>query len=313
MVKLASARESRMYGPRLARNRAEYINAGLYVFATILLLGGFAAQLSYEAKSGLVILLIGFFVLIVVNLHDLIAHLAGIDYRLPLMELDMQFALVEFAVPLVYTIGTLLFFLATLFLFIQVEKGEGYLKLERLALSMLIAGPVLWLLGSVHNSCQIYERADGHFQILQATVLIPFLTASLLFLVGSIINTRDQVGHSHHGLGLLGDTWIWMGIMGSLVLLMGGLANVVKVFKMQQLSGVMRLERLRGGAQERLLLIRDGQAAPLIVHDDQQRRLRAPDVEEERRRTATDLEEGQSRRPAEDRPTPYKDVLVGQT
>lgn len=120
MVKLASARESRMYGPRLARNRAEYINAGLYVFATILLLGGFAAQLSYEYKSGLALLMIGFFIIMVVNLHDLLAHLAGIDYRLPLVELDMQLALVEFAVPVVYAIGTLLFFLATLFLFIKV-------------------------------------------------------------------------------------------------------------------------------------------------------------------------------------------------
>lgn len=120
MVKLASARESRMYGPRLARNRAEYINAGLYVFATILLLSGFAAQLSYEYKSGLVLLMIGFFIVMVVNLHDLLAHLAGIDYRLPLLELDMQLSLVEFAVPVVYAIGTLLFFLATLFLFIKV-------------------------------------------------------------------------------------------------------------------------------------------------------------------------------------------------
>ena len=43
MVKLASARESRMYGPRLARNRLEYINAGIYLFATLVLLGGFVA------------------------------------------------------------------------------------------------------------------------------------------------------------------------------------------------------------------------------------------------------------------------------
>lgn len=58
MVKLASARETRMYGRRLARNRAEYINAGLYVFATIVLLGGFAAEFSREPKWGLVLLLI---------------------------------------------------------------------------------------------------------------------------------------------------------------------------------------------------------------------------------------------------------------
>ncbi|KAK6135344.1 hypothetical protein DH2020_030932 [Rehmannia glutinosa] len=278
MVKLASARETRMYGPRLARNRSEYMNAGLYVFATILLMGGFAAQLSSEPKSGLALLLIGFVIITIVNLHDLIAHLAGIDYRFPLMELDVQLALVEFAVPLA-------------------EKGNSYFKLERLASSMLIAGPALWLLGSIHNSCQIYERADGHVQILQESVLIPFLMASLLYLVGAILNSREQVGYTRHGLDLLGETWIWLGIFGSLLLFIGALANVVKVFKMQQLLDGLRLEKLRGGAQERLVLIREGQM-PLIV--EEQRRRRPVDV---------NIEEGQS----SEVPTPYKDVLVGQT
>lgn len=121
MVKLASARETRTYASRVSRNRAEYMNAGLYVFATILLVGGFVAQLfSGEPRSGLVLLLLGFFAVMIVNMHDLFAHLAAIDYRLPLMEYDLQLALVEFAVPLVYTIGTILLFVATLFLFIQV-------------------------------------------------------------------------------------------------------------------------------------------------------------------------------------------------
>jgi hypothetical protein len=120
MVKLASARESRMYGPRLARNRGEYMNAGLCVFAAIVLVGGFVAELSKEPKSGLVLLLIGLLLIMVVNLHDLVAHLAGIDYRFPLMGFDTQLALVEFAVPVVLASGALLSFLGILFLFIQV-------------------------------------------------------------------------------------------------------------------------------------------------------------------------------------------------
>jgi hypothetical protein len=122
MVKLASARECRMYGPRLARNRLEYINAGLYLFATLVLLGGFVAQFSNEPKSGLVLLLIALALIILVNVHDLVAHLAGIDCRLQLMELDLQLALVEFAVPVVQTLGSILFFLGILFLFIQVRS-----------------------------------------------------------------------------------------------------------------------------------------------------------------------------------------------
>lgn len=69
-------------------------------------------------------------------------------------------------------------------------------------MKMLIAGSSLWVLGSIHNSCQIYERADGHVQVLQESVHIPFLMGSLLFLVGSVINCREQAGTLHHGLDL---------------------------------------------------------------------------------------------------------------
>jgi hypothetical protein len=109
-----------MYGPRLSKNRAEYMNAGLYVFATIVLIGGFVAELSKETKPGLVLLLIALLLITVVNLHDLVAHLAGIDYRWRLMGYDTQLALVEFAVPVIQALGTLLSFLGILFLFIQV-------------------------------------------------------------------------------------------------------------------------------------------------------------------------------------------------
>ena len=96
------------------------MNAGLCVFAAIVLVGGFVAELSKEPKSGLVLLLIGLLLIMVVNLHDLVAHLAGIDYRFPLMGFDTQLALVVFAVPVVQASGALLSFFGILFLFIQV-------------------------------------------------------------------------------------------------------------------------------------------------------------------------------------------------
>lgn len=111
-----------MYGPRLGKNRAEYMNAGLYLFATVVLLCGFAAELSSEPRSGLVILLIALGLIFIVNVHDLIAHLAAIDFRFSMMEFDIQLALVEFAVPLVQALGSLLLFLGIFFLFIQVGE-----------------------------------------------------------------------------------------------------------------------------------------------------------------------------------------------
>ncbi|KAM6586639.1 hypothetical protein CsatA_009244 [Cannabis sativa] len=313
MVKLASARESRVYGPRISKNRAEYINAGLYLFATVVLLGGFVAQLSGEPKSGLVLLLIALVLIATVNFHDGLAHLASYDYRFSLMEYDVQLFLVEFFVPLVQAIGSILLFLGILFLLLQEEKGYRYMKMEKHGMNMLIAGPVLWVVGSIHNSCQVYERADGHVQILQQSVHIPFLIGSILLTVASILNAREHAlaGQLFHGLQLLGRRWIWVSIFGSLFLVIGGLMNVVKVFHMQSSSdgGRIRLEKLRGGAQERLFQERDGQV-PLILEEEEDRQ-----SHRRRRRQTSPRDNGQpkiifppSPVPV---PTPYKDILLG--
>ncbi|KAK7311462.1 hypothetical protein RJT34_09617 [Clitoria ternatea] len=294
MVKLASARDFRTYGPGLTKNRYEYLNAGLYLLASIVLVVGFVAQLSSEARWGLALIIPAYAAILLVNLHDLLAHLAGIDFRLPLMAFDPQLAFVEFAVPLVQIPGTLLGFIGLLFLFIQEEKGHEYFKLEKHALKMLVAGPVLWVIGSIHNSCQIYERADGHVQILQQCVYIPFLMGSLSFMLSAILNYHEQ-SDIDHGIQLLGRTWIWLGIFGSLMFFIGGLTNLIKVFKMQQMNG-MRLEKLRGGAHERLLNAREGRV-PLILDLEQQ----------------TISHQPQETKPTLPVPTPYKDVLIGQT
>ena len=72
----------------------------------------------------------------------------------------------------------------------------------------------------------------------------------------------------------------------------GGLTNVVKVFKMQQMNG-LRLEKLRGGAEDRLIQGREGHV-PLII-EEQRRKMEDEEVK------------------AAAAPTPYKDVLLGRT
>lgn len=67
---------------------------------------------------------------------------------------------------------------------------------------------------------------------------------------------------------------------------------------MQQLS-VLRLEKLRGGAQERLLEEREGHVS--LIKEEQQRRIQKPAASVGAMET----------KPATVRsPTPYKDVLV---
>ncbi|XP_020223311.1 uncharacterized protein LOC109805579 [Cajanus cajan] len=297
MVKLASAREFRTYGPGLAKNRYEYINAGLYLIGSVLLVCGMVAQLWPEARLGLLLAMSALAILLLVNLHDLFAHLAGIDFRLPLMAFDLQLAFVEFAVPIIHILGSLLAFLAVFFLFIQEEKGHGYFKLEKHALNMLLSGTVLWVIGSIHNSCQIYERADGHVQILQQCVYIPFLMGSLSFMLAAILNYHHQSSEIHHVIHLLGRTWIWLGILGSLMFFIGGLTNLIKVFKMQQMNGI-RLEKLRGGAHERLASAREGQVPLIMEHHHQ---------------TISHHQPPETKVTLPPLPTPYKDVLVGQT
>lgn len=128
MVKLVTARESRAYGPRGARNRWEYINAGVYVFASLLLLAGFAAQLpaaagprSRSSEFGLAVALVALAIAAAASAHDLAAHAAGIDCRVGLVRFDAQLGLVEFAVPAVCFLGSVLSFVGVLLLLGQVR------------------------------------------------------------------------------------------------------------------------------------------------------------------------------------------------
>ncbi|XP_009419791.3 uncharacterized protein LOC103999697 [Musa acuminata AAA Group] len=276
MVKLTTARESRTYGHLAARDRLEYINAGLYVLAPVLLVGGFTAQLSAApafAKSGLALALIGLALVLVVNAHDLVAHLAGVDFCLSLVEFDVQLALVEFSVPLAHIVGTILNFIGILFFLIQMEKRYSP-RLESHAVNTLISGPIFWVIGSIHNICQVYETANGHVQILQKCVQVPLLMGSLLFLVAGILNNHDTFGSIHTTSKIMGKSWVWLCLSGSCLFFVGGLLNVVKVSKMQRRDGV-RLEKLRGTAHESSARRREGQL-PLILESS--RRKKAEEV-----------------------------------
>ncbi|KAM0833026.1 hypothetical protein ACQ4PT_064521 [Festuca glaucescens] len=278
MVKLATARECRAYslgsgGGEGSRNRRwEYVNAGVYVFAAVLLVGSFLAQLwpwAVSQKTGLALAIIGLLGVVGVNAHDLLAHVAGVDYNLGLAGLDSQFVLVELATPAVHLASAVLTLVALIFFEIQMDRGYRH-GLEKHGLNLLIAGPALWLLGSIHNICQIYERASGHVQILQKSVQIPLLLGSTLYLVGGIVNRHHIHTHSSASFTLLGRSWAWFCLFGSLLFLAGGLLNLLKVFKMQQMDG-RGLEKLRGGAQERLNREREGKV-PLILEEGRRRK-----------------------------------------
>lgn len=257
MVKLATAREARLYGPALTVRRWEYINAGAYVFGTLLLAAGLAALCASSdggvRAAGLVVAAAALVIVAAVNAHDLGAHLAGVDCRVGLVRFDPQLALVELLVPVLQAAGCVLAVVGTSFLLAQGDGGMHSHGRERHAANALLASALLWLLGSVLNSCQVYERADGRAQLLQSSVQIPILVGSLLFLVAAVLNCRRAREPF--------ERWT-MCLCGSLMWFVGALFNAVKVFMMHQ-SDAPRLEKLRGGAQEWLSRDREGRV-PLV-------------------------------------------------
>uniref|UniRef100_A0ACD5T6Q9 Uncharacterized protein n=1 Tax=Avena sativa TaxID=4498 RepID=A0ACD5T6Q9_AVESA len=267
MVKLATAREARLYGPALSVRRWEYINAGAYVFATLLLSAGLAALCASASDggggraAGLAVAATALLIVAAVNAHDLGAHLAGVDCRVGLVRFDPQLGLVEFLVPALHAAGCVLAVVGLAFLLAQGDGGMHGHGRERHAADFLLTGALLWLLGSVLNSCQTYERADGRAQLLQSSVQVPVLLGSLLFLVAAVLNRRVVVLHHHRHYGGQVERWT-MCLCGSVLWLVGALFNVVKVFTMHQ-SDAPRLEKLRGGAQEWLSRDREGRV-PLV-------------------------------------------------
>jgi len=111
-----------------------------------------------------------------------------------------------------------------------------------------------------------------------------------------------------------GERWIWLGISGAICLFVGGLLNVVKVFNFVQISG-LRLEKLRGGAQDRLLEGREGYL-PLVAEEERIRKMEADHEASSRAKprahTTSKAGEGATETVVVSSPTPYKDVLVGQ-
>lgn len=257
MVKLATAREARLYGPALAARRWEYINAGTYVFAALLLVLAAALSMSVSAaRPGLAVGAVALAAVAAVNAHDLAAHLAGVDCRVGLARYDAQLGLVEFLVPAVHAAGCAL---AAAGLALLASPHSHSQSQQRHAATMLLVAALLWVLGSVLNSCQVYERADGRAQLLQSGVQVPQLLGSLLFLVAAALNRPRSGGEP-----------AWLCLVGSVLWLAAALLNVLKVFAMHQ-SDALRLEKLRGGAQEWLSRDREGRV-PLNWEEAARRR-----------------------------------------
>ncbi|XP_040379744.1 uncharacterized protein LOC102701453 [Oryza brachyantha] len=249
MVKLATAREARMYGPALAVRRWEYANAGAYVFAALLLAVALAAlSAGGGARPALAVAAVALGIVGAVNAHDLAAHLAGVDCRVGLVRYDVQLGLVELLVPALHVVGCVL---AVVAMALLLSQGR-----ETHAANTLLAAALVWLLGSVLNSCQVYERADGRAQLLQSSVQVPLLLGSLLFLVAGVANRRRVLDWRREPV-LVGRSWAWLCLFGSLLWLVAAVLNMLKVLVMHQ-SDAVRLEKLRGGAQERLSRDREG-------------------------------------------------------
>lgn len=89
--------------------------------------------------------------------------------------------------------------------------------------------------------------------------------------------------------------------------------NVVKIFNFVQITG-LRLEKLRGGAQDRLLEEREGYL-PLVAEEERIRKMEADEANRSKPRAhlTSKAGAGAAETVVGSSPTPYKDVLVGQS
>lgn len=292
MVKLASVRETRAYGPEGSKDVWEAVNAFGYLIAALLLTAGSVLLLpGYNAAAGLWLILVGLVFVLFVNLHDLYANLAAIGFDFSLIALDWQLALIEIAAPIAQAIGAIVYFVGA-FLLLRIVRGD-YSESTAHSVSthvyrLLIAAPAFWLLGSIHNSFQVYANTDLEVQAYQRAVTLPFVIGSLLLLLSGIVTILSWPAAAFHTAKMLSST---LAVAATALLLVAAVVNAIRVIKMhhaQQSGG--HLEKLRGGAQE------------TVVGRREEARVYAPVPKDDH---YTEIESGQGQRK-----NPYKENVV---
>jgi hypothetical protein len=219
MVKLVSVRKTRLYGPGSWRDWWEYVNAFVYFVATIVLLGGCIMLLpGRSTKLGLILALVALALFVIVNLHDLIAQLAGFDFRLSLLWLDPQLALIEILAPLVQVIGSILFFMGT-FSLLEVSavlswnyRVEQFQETESLLLLGLVIHAQLFsnVARFVKNNTRLVIKQAICYKIRKmAAGLLGFFNCNChAFLLQLLTCERSVVGHiAFMGHMCAGGTW----------------------------------------------------------------------------------------------------------
>eukprot|EP00897_Mesotaenium_endlicherianum_P003883 jgi/Mesen1/3522/ME000197S02553 len=123
--------------------------------------------------------------LAILNIHDLMAVLSGIQFSLPRMVDDPQLALVEVPVPVLQAISFVLVFLAFRLQHVLVEESKEKTSIEAYE-KLLILGPVILLLASIINASQVYTQESGGLQALQHLTTLPYVIGTTLLCVDGI-------------------------------------------------------------------------------------------------------------------------------
>jgi hypothetical protein len=227
MAKLASVRVTRAYGPEQMKYQFELANAVAYLVATALGVVGVVFFLpGWKAPVGLWCLLVALLLIVCVNVHDLYAQLAGFDFRLPLVTLDPQLALIEIAAPLVQAIGGLLFLIGFI-LFLRVSLGL-HLGIQLFGFNSMLCLAVVELIErqSDRRSKALRISVEGNFR--SNVHPLPFLDYLEIFFYEAQItqgtfDSIDVAKVTDHAYSLL--------IAGSAFWLLGSIHNAFQVYE----------------------------------------------------------------------------------
>jgi hypothetical protein len=199
----------------------ESFNAILYLIGGLIFIAGsvlFLPTYQQYVAVGVYLFLIGSLVYLVVTGHDL---LESISFSRSLRKLTLWNWL-EFLSANVYTAGTILFIIGSIFFLPRIDQGtEGGW--------CFIIGSLLFLIGACINVLQIIQANAPLLLQLQNATAIAYSLGSLLFLVASIPYVWQAIAPSDQSEVFSYVAWQY--ITGSCLFCLGGVFNYYRAFK----------------------------------------------------------------------------------
>lgn len=201
--------------------RWETLNATCYKLGGLIFVIGsilFFPSLSRYQNLGAWLFVAGSALYLTVTFHDL---LECVRYRLVIHGSPTIWDRLELWAAFIYTVGTLLFVLGSIFFLSWVDKSQA-------GAWCFVSGSLCFVFGAVINVLQIVRAANMVTLQLMNLTALTFVTGSVLFTVASIPYLWTYTDASDE---IRQDAFLaWQYVAGSLLFLLGGVFNYWRAY-----------------------------------------------------------------------------------